>query len=1292
LALLIDSKHRLWVGSYDTGLSLFDNVRDRFINFLPRSGDSSWYESPIINGIMEDRDGNLWLETQGVVRVEIPDGSNNLDSIASGIHFTTYPLGTPAIPTSGLSQRQDGTILVASDKGLFILDPTTHTISRPQFSDSLGRRVNSTSLQCMIQDSHGNTWLGSVTEGLFRIDWEKNKVWNYRHKKENDFLPTSEIIRDLAEDRDGNIWVGSEGGVYLFSPKTGQYIPYLTFDASLSGQSINTWISVDFTGTLWIGLVDAGLHWLSQKSRRFPLYGLPEGTGSSPISFMTIELDHNGNCWLFSTKGVLYQVDIRALKILKTIDVFAGKKPSYQSGASFIDAHGTYWYGSWGLGLFRVDLSSGKVSNYSREAGLGQGRTVNRIAQGCGDTLWTATSGDGLMKFDPGSERFIDVPIVPERANAVMQDRLGKVWITTESIGIIILDPITGKREQIRHDPANPRSLSNDHVRYTYEDAAGRVWIGAGNVIDLWDGATRSFTHYPNPEFRKALYADPLGSDSKGRIWVRYLQEGVSALDPATGIYNNFDGSDGINIAGDMEVLPDGRMITVRGGSGMNMFHPDSIHLSRPPPPLVLTRMAINDEPVTPPALSGGFKLPFTQNVLEFEFAAIDIDAPQLVRYQYQLEGLEKNWVSPQDRRYVRYPGLPPGDYIFKVRAASIRKEWSDQEITLAIKISPPWWRTTLAYSVYVFLFIGLLYAGYRLRLRQVHMKQQMEMEHFQAEHLAEVDRLKSRFFANISHEFRTPLTLIIGPIEQAIASTRNLSMRQKLHLIKDNAKKLLGLVNQLLDFSRLESGMMRLQVSSDGLNQFLRRVIMSFESWAERKKITLDFHSGAESIQGYFDGDKLEKILNNLLSNALKYTPAGGKVSVSLRSRTLGDKQVQRSEGSDLEMGKEIVPSTVNLQTPLDNGLPEGWIEVSVRDTGTGMSQEHLTHIFDRFYRIDDTHTTEGTGIGLALANELVQLHHGKIAVDSTPGQGSVFFIRLPIAKSSYAADEIVESPPPHQEPKQVDFVKKAGEVRQVSVEKPAEGKPIVLLIEDNADLRQYIADHLAADYAVMEASDGKGGFSKATEAIPDLVISDIMMPEMDGIELCRALKQDIRTSHVPVILLTARAGSDNKIEGLETGADDYVTKPFDARELLARVKNLIEQRRHLRDKFSVGVALKPGEVMVSSLDDALLKRVMEVVEKKMGDEDFSVEELAQEVFLSRRHLDRKLPALTNLSCADFIRQMRLQRARELLEKNIGSVAEIAFRVGFSSPSYFSSCFHEFFGFPPSEVHRKKD
>jgi signal transduction histidine kinase/DNA-binding response OmpR family regulator/ligand-binding sensor domain-containing protein len=1283
-SLLLDREQRLWVGTYETGLCLYDAAHDRFVNFVSGAGDSSSGRVTHVSSILEDHSGNLWLGsyTDGLAYAEMPAGgkSEDLDSLPARIRFSGYPLRTPQNTVSALCEQEDGKLLVASDSGLIIFDPQTRGFSHPGFNEGAGRQLDSIVVQALFKDTHGNLWVGTATQGIYQVDLRSMWTRHYVHREGDGLSIRSNDISGIVEDQTGYLWITSARGLDRFSPESGTCTPYLAYGSD-PRSSTSMKIAIDGSGTLWIGKLDDGVYWLSPRSLRFPHFSIPTQNGW-PRPFESIERDLRGNLWI-SSHGLIYQIDIAAMRVVKTIDLFHGKNAitgETDRNVSFLDAHGDFWYGTWGLGLYRVNLATGQVRNYQYPPKFGADCVARRLASGEEHCIWVAGEYEGLMKFDPSSGEFLRTQVT--YASHVMKDRSGKIWVASDMGGLYVHDPSTGRTKRFAHDPSNPRSLSDIRTRLTYEDPSGRIWVAADAVINLWDPVTEGFTRYANRAFQNTVFAIPVGSDRKGRLWVSYMPGSLSILDPSSGVFTNFDFDDGVcGRAVDMENLEDGRVL-LTGWAGINILDPDSLNAHRSPPPLVITRMAINDETVIPSQLfkqSGPARLSHLQNTLEFEFAAIDVDVPHLVQYSYQLEGLEKDWVTPKDRRYVRYASLPPGDYVFRVKAISSWGAWPDQERALAFRIAPPWWRTTWAYSFYALLIVSLLFAGYRLRLREVYMRQQAEMQRFQADRLAEVDRLKSRFFANISHEFRTPLTLILGPIRQAIERPDDPNHLQKLHLVENNTKKLYGLVNQLLDFSRIESGAMKLQVSRSDIVQSLRRIVMSFESWAESKKINLEFRSEAETADGFFDGDKLEKIVNNLMSNALKFTAEGGSILVSLRV-------APEAPRSNLIRPGEIASSSPKSGTPRNDNTGRQ-MELIIGDTGMGITPEHLPHIFDRFYRVDETHTTEGTGIGLALTKELVDLHHGTITVESTQGKGSEFRVILPIEASAYRPEEIVESPPPTDNGNHALVATSVQQVRSVSSTPPAEGKPIVLVVEDNPDLRAYIREYLDPDYSVQEAANGREGYDGATELVPDIVISDVMMPEMDGMELCRALKQDVRTSHVPVILLTARAGTESKIEGLEIGADDYVTKPFDSKELVARVRNLIEQRRQLRKKFSAGVVLKPGEVAVTSIDDDLLKKVMEIVEKNISNEKFGVDDLAREVFLSRRHLYRKLQALTNLAPAEFIQYIRLQRGYELLEKNAGSIAEVAFQVGFGSPSHFSARFHERFGKTPSEV-----
>jgi signal transduction histidine kinase/DNA-binding response OmpR family regulator/streptogramin lyase len=1275
-SLLIDRKKRLWVGTFETGLSLYDDLRDRFVNFLPHPGDSSWLQNKGVLAIFEDHSGGIWLglEFGGVVRVEIPDGPDvaDPDSLAPTIRFRTYSLATPRNIARDFFERDDGKILVASDSGLLVLDPGSGVLSRQHLADPLGRQLETLSMQCITRDQNGDFWIGSGKNGAFKIERKSGRVLSFTHKDKDSLSLGSNSVQDIVEDPRGNVWIATISGLHLYSPVTEHLVSYLTYSRA-PHLSITNSLAVDRTGTLWISTGEDGLYWLSPKSQRFPNFSIDDGHGS-PRMFETIERANDGTYWC-SSLGYIYQVDIPSQRILRTIDVFRGKAQSFwepNNATTMIDRSGDFWYGAWGLGLFRVNLATGQVNNYRYESSPPNDPVAMSIAQGSKDSIWIAAYRDGLMKFDPSSGEFLR----PELGRLafpfdVMKDHDGKIWIASERGGVLVHDPATGTTDHFVHDPSNPHSLSSDRACKAYQDPSGRIWIGAGIVINLWDSATRSFTRYPNLAFKEAIFVEPIGSDRKGRLWVTYQSGGLSILDRSGSEFTNLDPSDGVcGYVIDMENLDDSRIL-LTGTRGLNILNPDSLRLGRPSASLIITRMAINDRPAPVLLLLGGsspLRLSHSQNVLEFEFAAIDIDAPELVQYRFRLEGLESDWVDPQDRRYVRYPGLAPGDYTFKVRATNSRSDWPAQEIAFSFSILPPWWRTTWAYATCGLLLIGLLYTVYQVRLRQVQLQQEVKMEHFQKEHLAEVDRLKSRFFASISHEFRTPLTLILGPLQKWRERTHEEDEKKDLSIAERNAHRLLRLINQLLDLSKVEAGAMKLRASRMNIVPLVKGIAYSFESSAGMRGIALSVNVQEKQIEVYCDRDMIEKILTNLLSNAFKFTKDGGSISVSLT---------------------EVRTQTSGLRT-------QGSAGISVSDTGIGIEPDQLGGVFDRFYQVDASQTREheGSGLGLALVKELVDLHHGTIDVQSEVGKGTTFTVRLALGRAHLKDDEIVEVPvstsTETSEPKG-DVVDKTGAGTEEGTE-PVEAngqKSIVLVIEDNADVRAYIKGYLVPTYQVVEARNGIEGIEKAQETIPDLIISDVMMPKKDGYEVCKTLKLDERTSHIPIILLTAKAASENKIEGLETGADDYLFKPFEPKELLARVKNLIDLRRRLRERFTAPVPLKPGEIAINSIDDVFLRKVAAIVEERMGDENLSVGQLSQEVGMSRSQLHRKLTALTNQSPSDFIRYMRLHRAMALLQGNAGTVAEIAYTVGFGDPSHFSRKFHEVFGITPGDVRK---
>ncbi|MCX6584713.1 MAG: ATP-binding protein [Candidatus Aminicenantes bacterium] len=676
------------------------------------------------------------------------------------------------------------------------------------------------------------------------------------------------------------------------------------------------------------------------------------------------------------------------------------------------------------------------------------------------------------------------------------------------------------------------------------------------------------------------------------------------------------------------------------------------------------------------------------------QFAAPFYEDETMTLYRTFLEGYDHQWSEPAADTRKDYTNLDPGPYTFRVQAENVYGD-KGREALFRFRILPPIYKTWWAFLFYVgVVFLGMFFfvkwrSGKLQREKQQleliveertkeinrknrQLEEQTEQLKEQSEKLTEMDKVKTRFFANISHEFRTPLTLIMGPLEEMLSGlgTREneTGQKRKLGLMLRNSQRLLNLINQLLELSKIESGKMILAASLQNIIPFLKGIVSSFEPVTDKHVVALSLEFEEEEIIVNIDPGKMEDVIFNLLSNAVKFTPVGGKITVAVKRAAPGAE------------------------------FPSGSATLSVLDTGPGISREQLGHIFDRFYQADSTyeHHRKGSGIGLTIARELVELHNGRIDVHSIEGKGTEFIIHLPLGAQTVQLDQTPGGAPGAAGQAIAEKIKmleiQEEESREDSQQEPVAaetpGKNIILVVEDSADTRAYIKSSLEPAYLVVEARDGKEGIQKAGEVIPDLIVSDIMMPEIDGCELCRVLKTRIDTSHIPIILLTAKAGEEDVLEGLETGADDYITKPFNTKILCARIKNLIELRRHLQQVLDRDMMQHPVKIPASKIDKEFISRLKEVIKKNIADPDFNIEQLCEKMEMSQPTLYRKIQALTGESPTDFIRSYRLKRGARLLEEKFGSVLEVAFEVGFSSAAYFTKCFKKKFNRLPSQYH----
>jgi signal transduction histidine kinase/ligand-binding sensor domain-containing protein/DNA-binding response OmpR family regulator len=1271
LSMLIDSRGNFWVGT-DMGVmrlvSLSPNSRSesdvdsyKFENLYRQSDDHSPLLNTYVLGFLEDRNGFVWVSTSlGLVRIGLPDTANT-----NGLH--------PQIqyyPSEGSRYRRGGFLEVRSKQGsklwlsnrnhgFVIFDPqngTYHALAEEAATAS------GTTIPYYITDIYrdrtGLIWLGTDSGGLYKYDPVSSRFSNF-HPDLNQVAYNPNIdMRFVFEDSRGDLWIANEG-VYRCNRQTGEILAvYWANHQQVHDWTFKNKIVEDGHGFIWLGSEFGGLYRYDPNSQRM----------SRMTGFST-----NAEDFLRSVREE--DIILPNNRNLKPVTTRIGSELSVSENVTALcrDPHGNIWVAAnvdqFGAGkdgaepallVSHIDINTQKIRRYR----------LDRLIS---------------PDFQPDTQTIF----------AIHAEYPGVLWLGT-SFGLVRFEPATGAVKVYRAGPRQEAKLSNNRVQAVTADwrfPERYLWVGTdGGGLCRFDKSEETFRRYTLKDGLPDEVVSSVLSDRQGNLWLG-TSKGLcnASLSPDTREIvrlRNYDRSNGI-IDDDFSFFygqnahqnAKGEMFFA-GAQGISIFDPEDIRDNELPPPVVITGFYLNFKPANyrdpgsplPAPLSQleQLELSYQDNTFVIELAALDFQSPEKNRFAYRLEGYQDEWVYPGSERRAVFTQVPPGNYTFHAKAANSYGVWNESGVTLQIRIIPPWYRTWWAYLLYILIIGGFLYLVRRYEINRQQLQMQAEIKHHEAERLKEIDRIKTRFFTNISHEFRTPLALILGPVEQVLEESKSKIVRRRMKMAQRNIRRLKHLINQLLDLSRLEAEEMILRAAPDDIVAFVKQISMGFSSWAERKNITLNIYSVVEKAEIYFDHDLMEKVLNNLLSNAIKFTPQGGKIEVT-------------------------------VQMDKDNR----YVEILISDNGIGIPPERLPFIFDRFTQVDESTTRdhEGSGIGLALVKELVELHQGSIKVVSTLGKGSVFTLSLPLGKEHLKPEQVIASFTASQRVAKIpeseyQYLTDTGpsETGENGDKAAKEGKvlskalPLVLVVEDHADFRRYICDILKGDCRIIEAGDGQSGWDKAVAQIPDMIISDVMMPYMNGYELCHKLKNDQRTSHIPVILLTAKATQEEKLEGLDIGADAYLSKPFDSRELRTRVRQLIDQRRKLQAHYQQHATLKSGNDSVSAMDQQFLQKALEIVSTSLSNEQFSVDHLAAEMGMSRSQLHRKINALTGKPATHFIRAVRLERAAELLRSGNGNITEIAYEVGFGSQSYFTRCFTEHFGCSPSEFVQQKN
>ena len=960
--------------------------------------------------------------------------------------------------------------------------------------------------------------------------------------------------------------------------------------------------------------------------------------------------------------------------------------------------------------------------------------------------MWIGTYGKGLKQYNFNKNKIVDWNLDDPKIQtqslyynrSLLSDSKKNIWVGYWGVGVAIINPTKNKYKVWLNEPGNTKSLSYNDVWTIKEDRFGRIWIGttggglnlfsekensiflhwlqktgeqnsisSNNIYSiceskfsvedkkttLWIGTSNGLNQFIiknkdqdlfdfNVEIKSYTVKDGLPDNSvnsileyeNGNLWIG-TASGISLFDVAKKTFTNFTIADGLNgtvMNYESALKLDDGIMLFGSTKGLNIFDPKKIELSMFKPPVVITdfqifnqSVALGENSLLKENISNTKKifLPYDKDVFSFEFAALDYNSPGSINYAYKMEGFDEDWILSGKRRFVTYTNLDPGTYTFKVKATNSDGIWNDQFTSVAIIINPPWWRTPWAYIAYVILIMLGLFTIRRFEINRSKLRDELKMHEFEAEQKSKLEEMKSRFFANLSHEFRTPLTLIKGPLELLEREKNNQTVVKQIEIIKRNSDKLKELIDQLLELSQLENTTILLKASKENIVSLLKGLVSSFESLALQKNITLKFNSNIDYLNAWVDNSKFEKIINNLLSNAFKFTPESGTVEVGIKNITVDQNK---------------------------------FAEIIIADNGIGIPKEKLNNIFDRFYQVDDSshRSYGGSGIGLSLVKELIDLHKWEIFVESNAGKGTKFIIRIPLLDTYLNDSEKIVFGNSSK-----TFIKeKANQELKLADKKitvndnniSSNGKQSILIVEDSEDLRKYLSDLLKNNYTIFEAANGELGIKVATEILPDLIISDVMMPLMDGFEFCEKIKSKWQTSDIPVILLTAKASFESKLEGLEIGADDYLTKPFHSEELFIRIKNLLEQRKRIREKYNKEIETVSSSNIISTADEEFINKALSIVEKNIDKTNFNTEELAKELFISRTQLHRKILAISGQTPGEFIRIIKLKKAANMLLEKKLTVTQIAYEIGFASPAQFTRAFSKQYKCLPSEYSNK--
>jgi signal transduction histidine kinase/ligand-binding sensor domain-containing protein/DNA-binding response OmpR family regulator len=1299
---------RLWVGTERAGLGLYDSNADRLLNFDENRAPAAYrtlmqaLSQSSVPALTTDHQGRLWVGTgaQGVFVLAF-DKQGALSSVRQVPPPTEHP--TDNYRVSSLATDAEGKIWMGTyNAGLRVI--------RPENARLVAEATPVAGIvRALHLDRRGDLWIGTDHNVLWVSAANRRTVRQLQaHPQALTYPQLQSILLDTA----GRLWVGTNYGLYVWkaAPATGMApplrpAPTLLLPKDNEAFSINServhQIFEDRNQIIWLCASAGGLNKVDLHQKPFAqLRQQLSGSSTLANNYINTVYQEKGRNILWSgTRNGLSAYDLSTKTYRNYLNQeWVGNNRGVDVSAITQTRDGTLWFGTRGKGLTSLTRRDGQETLHayvklSSTTNLANG-SIESLAQDRFGSLWVATFTSGLFRLSPEGKllseyRLGSGGLPTEHFTYLLYDQREDVlWASTSDAGLLKLRVTADSLvllKQFKQSARIPNGLQVNYVWPLLLDPQGTLWIGTigGGLHRLTRDAQGHEAIQSYARYLPETDVESLLADDEGHLWIGGT--GLYRFTPATRQYLRYDVADGLQSnafkIGAAARGEDGTLY-FGGINGISYFQPHDIRPNPYPPVVQLTGLRIANQPVAVGKELNGrvvltqslsapqtVKIRASENDFSVEFVGLNYSNPQKNRYAYRLIGYNQGWVYPAaGQRTASFANLPPGEYTFEVKASNGEGVWSRRPAVMHFDVRAPWYKTGWAYLLYAALIAGAVALYRRIEMAQQGLKNRLVLEQFQTEKEKELTGLKLGFFTNVSHELRTPLTLILAPMEEIMSSPGPVpNLRNKVQLMHKQTRKLLDLVNELLDFRKVETGNVPLRTSQSDVVQFLTEAYATFQFKAQERGVNYPLDVPDEPIQLYFDRSKLEIILTNLLANAFKYTREKGRVE--LTATTVGNP------------GAEAVYN--------DGQLTGNYLKVNVSDTGTGIAAHELNRIFDPYYQASHTNTLRmsGTGIGLSLARQFAELHGGQLTVASTEGVGTCFELRLPFGRQHLRPEDVQEESGPDLPTHEQLLTLLEEDQLTLSEEVKKTGRPLrLLVVEDNDDVRHYLQELFASEYDVSTAEDGVEGWEKALSLLPDLIISDVMMPRSDGLELCQKIKQQPKTAHIPVLLLTARTAETQQLEGLGVGADEYMSKPFNPALLQAKATSLLRNRQKLHEYYQRHILLEPTEIVVADVDRQFLESAMAVVEQHLVDPEFSVQVLVREMAMSQSVFYRRIKSITGQTAVEFIRDVRMKRAAQLLAQTQMRVSEVAFEVGVEDAKYFRRMFQKIYNLSPSE------